>query len=408
MMKICFYTILIVMFINMSGVAQPYGISIIGNKQVATIPFEKHSNLIVVPIWFNKGEVLNFLVDTGARYTILTRRHHIPPTRITMDKQVRLLGSDMSIEMIAYLVPQIPMRISNVDFKNQTILVLKEDYLHLENLLGVPVHGIIGADLFKRFIVKIDYKNSLLTLYERRGLKVPPSFEMLDISVDEYKPYVYARTHIGEDTIRPKLLIDTGASVSLLLHPDASDEIDLPEDVVSGSLAFGLGGEVEGLMGRVDKLELPPFEFRNLVAHFQDLSNAVDSTYLDDRQGIIGGDILNRFTVIFDYFEQKMYLKPNRKYNRAFGYDRSGLSLFASGRTLQDFIVRRVLPDSPAKNAGIKVGDTMLRINGLGHRNLTLKQITRMLQGKPNRRIRLVLLRNGEKIKVEFRLRDLV
>jgi len=388
--------------------AQPYGIGITGNQKVATIPFEKYSNLIVIPIWFNEGEVLNFLVDTGARYTILARRRYIPSTRITMDKQVKLLGADMSIEMIAYLVPQVSMRISNVYFKNQIILVLKEDYLHLENLLGTPIHGIIGSDLFKRFIVKIDYRNSMLTLYERTAFRVPPDFEALDMEVGEHKPYIYAPTRIGEDTIQPKLLIDTGASLSLLLHPSASEEIVLPEDVVSGSLAFGLGGEVEGLMGRVEQIELPPFEFRNLVTHFQDMSNAVDSTYLDDREGIIGGDILNRFTIIFDYFQQKIYLKPNRKYNRAFGYDRSGVSLLASGSSLRDFIVRRVVSGSPAEEAGVQADDKLLRINGMGSRNLTLQQITRILQGKPNKRIRLVLLRNGEKIKVEFRLRDLV
>jgi len=403
-----FSILLIIILIAVQGMAQPYGIGITGNKKVATIPFEKHSNLIVVPIWLNQGEVLNFLVDTGARYTILTRRHHIPPTRITMDRQVKLLGSDMSIEMIAYLVPQMSMRISSIEFKNQTILVLKEDYLHLENLLGTPIHGIIGSDLFKRFIVKIDYKNSILTVYERQAFRLPSDFRELDMVIDEYKPYVYAATRIGEDTIQPKLLIDTGASVSLLLHPDASEEIILPENVVSGSLAFGLGGEVEGMMGRVEQLKLPPFEFRNLVTHFQDMSNAVDSTYLDDREGIIGGDILNRFTVIFDYFQQKIYLKPNWRYNRAFGYDRSGVSFLASGNTLQDFIVRRVLPNSPANEAGVQVEDRLLRINGMGRRNLTLQQITRILQGKPNKRIRLVLLRNGEKVKVEFRLRDLV
>ncbi len=393
---------------SIQGMSQPYGIGITGNRKVATIPFEKHSNLIVVPIWLNQGEVLNFLVDTGARYTILTRRHHIPTSRITMDKQVRLLGSDMSIEMIAYLVPQVSMRISNVNFKNQTILVLKEDYLHLENLLGTPIHGIIGSDLFKRFIVKIDYRNNLITLYEREAFRLPPDFRALDIEVDEYKPYVYAPIRIGEDTIQPKLLLDTGASVSLLLHPDVSEEIILPENVVTGSLAFGLGGEVEGLMGRVEQLKLPPFEFRNLVTHFQDLSNAVDSIYIDDREGIIGGDILNRFTIIFDYFQQKMYLKPNWRYNRAFGYDRSGMSFLASGNTLQDFIVRRVIINSPANEAGVQVEDRLLRINGMGRRNLSLQQITRILQGKPNKRIRMVLLRDGEKIKVEFRLRDLV
>jgi len=396
------------MLIAVQSTAQSYGIHITGNKKIATIPFEKHSNLIIVPIWFNQSEILNFIVDTGARYTILTRRHYIPSTKITMDKQVKLLGSDMSIEMTAYLVPRISLRISNVHFKNQVILVLKEDYLHLENLLGVPIHGIIGSDLFKRFIVKIDYKNNLLTLYERAAFKIPPGFETMDITVDKYKPYLYAPIRIEDDFVTPKLLLDTGASVSLLLHPDVSEEIELPTNVISGSLAHGLGGEVEGLMGRVGQLKLPPFEFLNLVTHFQDLSNAVDSIYQDDRAGIIGGELMSRFTVIFDYQRQKLYLKPNGKYNRAFGHDKSGLSILASGRDLKEFIVRRVLPNSPAAKANLQVGDILLRINGLGHRTTTLQQITRILQGKANKRIRLLIRRNDEKIKVQFRLKDLI
>lgn len=400
--------LLIIMLIAVQSTAQSYGIHITGSKKSVTIPFEKHSNLIIIPIWFNQGEVLNFILDTGARYTILTRQHYIPATKITMDRQVKLIGSDMSIEMIAYLVPRISLRISNVHFKNQVILVLKEDYLHLENLLGVPVHGIIGSDLFKRFIVKIDYRNSLLTLYEREAFKIPPGFKTLDITVDGHKPYLYAPIRIDDDTVKPKLLLDTGASVSLLLHPDVSEEIELPENVISGSLAHGLGGEVEGLMGRVGRLELPPFEFLNLVTHFQDLSNALDSVYQDDREGIIGGELMSRFTVIFDYHQQKLYLKANGRYNRTFGHDKSGLSVFASGSNLNDFIVRRVLPNSPAGLANLQVGDVLLRINGFGHRSITLKQITRILQGKADKRIRLLIRRNDEKIKIQFRLKDLI
>jgi len=400
--------LLIIMLIAVQSTAQSYGIGIMGGKRTAIIPFEKYSNLIVVPIWLNQGEVLNFIVDTGARYTILTRQKYIPNTKITMDKQVKLLGSDMSIEMIAYLVPRMSLRISNVHFKNQVLLVLKEDYLHLENLIGVPIHGIIGSDLFKRFIVKIDYRNNILTLYEREAFKIPSGFKSLDLFMDEHKPYLYSPIRIDKDTVKPKLLIDTGASVSLLLHPDVSDEIQLPDDVISGSLAHGLGGEVEGLMGRVEQLQLPPFEFRNLVTHFQDLTNAMDSIYRDDREGIIGGELMSRFTVILDYHRQKLYLKPNRKYNRTFNYDKSGVSFLASGRDLKNYIARRVLPDSPAAEAGLEVGDILLRINGLGHRSITLQQITRILQGKNQKRIRLVLRRNEEKIKVEFRLKDLI
>lgn len=409
MTKNCFFILLVFIGLCSKSVnAQSYGIALTGNKKTAVIPFEKHGNLIIVPIWLNHGEILNFIIDTGARYTILTEKSYIPQSKMTVDRQIQLIGSDMKTTLTAYRVPNMNLRISNVYFRQQTLLVLAEDYLRLESLIGVPIHGILGADLFKRFIVKIDYIRSMLVLYERGAFVLEPGFEALDIIVEESKPYLYAPIKIGQEIIKPYLLLDTGASLGLMLHPNVSEQIQLPDNAISGSFARGLGGEVEGMMGRVEGLELKPFEFRNIVTHFQDLSGALDTVYIDDREGLIGGEILNRFAVIFDYHKKKLYLKPNRKYNRAFNSDRSGLVILVAGKYLRNYIIKNVIPNSPAAEAGVLPDDELIRLNFQSTNSLTLQQITRILQGRPNKRIRLVLYRDGKKVKVQFRLKDLI
>ncbi len=408
MTKVRLFILLIFVCVCTNIPAQSYGIELAGNKKTAVIPFEKHSNLIIIPIWFNRGEVLNFIVDTGAQYTMLTQKRYVPQSKITVDRQIKLVGSDMTTQLTAYLVPQMDLRISNVYLKNQTIVVLAEDYVQLESVIGVPIHGILGSDIFKRFIVKIDYNRNTLTFYEREAFVLEPGFETLDIMINGSKPYIYAPLRIGEENLNPYLLIDTGASLGLMLHPNVSEQVKLPEHVISGSVAHGLGGELEGMMGRVNRLALPPFEFQNLVTHFQDLTNTMDSVYIDDREGLIGAELLNRFTVIFDYHKQKLYLKPNRKYNRRFQQDKSGLVILAAGAYLRNYIIQKVLPDSPAAEAGILPNDEIIRINLQGSRAITLQQLTRMLQGKSGKRIRMIVYRNGKKIKLQFRLRELI
>jgi len=83
------------------------------------------------------------------------------------------------------------------------------------------------------------------------------------------------------------LLVDTGASIPLLLHNRVGAEIELPEKVIPGNLAMGLGGSLKGYVGKVKKLEIGNFRFENLISYFQTLK--LDSTtaiYQLERDGI--------------------------------------------------------------------------------------------------------------------------
>ncbi|MEG0762174.1 MAG: peptide-binding protein, partial [Chryseobacterium sp.] len=52
---------------------------------------------------------------------------------------------------------------------------------------------------------------------------------------------------------------------------------------------------------------------------------------VDERKGSLGGEILRRFTVVFDYPNQKLYLKKNGNYNDSFNFNMSGLDFKQDG-----------------------------------------------------------------------------
>ena len=122
----------------------------------------------------------------------------------------------------------------------------------------------------------------------------------------------------------------------------------------------------------------------------------------------IGNQLLNRFDIIIDYVKEEMYVKPKSRFNRKFKMDKSGLILIAIGPDLNNFVVQGTIADSPSEEAGVQQGDRLVRINGLPAKIFSLDHIHNKLQKKTGKRIRLVVSRNGQSVKLRFNLRELI
>lgn len=109
------------------------------------------------------------------------------------------------------------------------------------------------------------------------------------------------------------MLMDTGASISMLLHNDTDPSLVLPSHVIRGNLGKGISGNLTGYVGRINNLSVSGFEFPNILSYFQeyDTSAFPDSTAVK-RNGILGNFILDRFHVVIDYLNEGVYLKPEK------------------------------------------------------------------------------------------------
>lgn len=59
-------------------------------------------------------------------------------------------------------------------------------------------------------------------------------------------------------------------------------------------------------------------------------------------------------------------MKSKKNYNKDFEYDKSGMTVFAYGNTLNKYYIRYVIEKSPASEADIRPGDIILKI-GIFH-----------------------------------------
>ena len=376
------------------------------------IPFEYENNFIVLNVVFNRIFPLRFILDTGAEHTILTNREITDMLNVDYQKRFTILGADMKTELYAYLVRGINLKMDRLTLSNRSILVLEDDYFRFDQFSGINIHGIIGADLIRRFILEINYRKRTVTFYD------PQYFERdlgryltLHTEFHRGKPYLFTRTLLpNQQTIETKILMDTGAGLSLLLYTNTDSLLRLPEKVIPSPLGFGLGGTLNGYLGRVQNFGLlsPALVLDEPITHFQALSDRADPAYLNNRNGIVGNKLLDHFSIILDYINENIYVRPVETLSKDYDFDRSGLVLSAFGANLNKFTVFYVIPDSPADLAGLQKGDRITSINGFPSSFFNMEGMMRKFSKQEGKKIKVRVRRGDDKFKLTFTLRNLL
>jgi hypothetical protein len=135
-------------------------------KKALRIPFEVHSNLIVVPVQVNNSDTLRFILDTGVSTTIITDPGALVPNSLRFTRKVTISGAGEGAAVEAYIAIGNTIDMYGMRANHQNIVVLEEDVLQLSEYVGLPVHGIFGYEIFNNFVVTIDFQHRELTLRE--------------------------------------------------------------------------------------------------------------------------------------------------------------------------------------------------------------------------------------------------
>ncbi|MAX70750.1 MAG: signaling protein [Flavobacteriaceae bacterium] len=413
------------------------------------IEFQFINNLIIVPIEIN-GVKLSFVLDTGVSKPILFNLSEKDSLDLKNVETFYLhgLGGDGKIQAIKSSYNK--LKIGDAIGLKQDVYVVFDRDINFASRLGVLVHGIIGYNIFKDFVVEINYGSEYIRLYKPDSYrpKISRKWETIPLKIYNKKPYINARVNIEESINKVKLLIDTGSSDALWLFEETELGIEPNEDLFfEDYLGKGLSGSVYGKRSKVDMFSISEFDLKNVNVAFPD-SLSVDITKTTrNRKGSLGGEILKRFRLFFDYTHERLYLKKNNMFKDPFTYNNSGIVFENDGFTffkekviipvktnygkhegsstsansgvafkLRDLVNYRtrlkplfkiveLRKSSNAYLVGLKIGDLLVGINGkkVGEKT-TLAQINEDLYGKTGRTIRLSVMRNGQIIRFKFKL----
>jgi hypothetical protein len=411
--KTRFFLLVLPFFLLGNFVQAQRGFFMLTGSRSIEVPFDFTNNFIIIHLIINNTLPLNFIFDTGAGQTILTKKEITDVLGIRYQRTFKVMGSDLTKPLTAYLCRGIKLEIpEKIIAPQEDVLVLEEDCFQFEEYIGMSIHGILSANAFSRYLVKINYDRRVITLYEREGFnkKELKGFEKFDMEVIREKPYYFTTLQMTKDSIaRVKLLLDTGAGMPLLLFTDTDPLLKPPANAIASNIGMGLGGNIEGFIGRIASVGLGRFDEKNVITYFQQLDTALyDAESTSSRNGVIGNGMLLRFTVVLDYYEKRVWLKPGKQYKSEYTYDRSGLSIISSGTNMNIYIIQDVIPNSPAMNVDIRKGDRIVKIGRKPAFMVTLTFILKKLQGKPGKKVRVTIERDEERLIKYIVLRDLL
>ena len=381
------------------------------HKSRVDIPFDFSNNFMLIHLRLNRLLPVTFLFDTGAESSILTRRELSDFLQVSYARRFKLQGADLGDTLVAYLTRDVRVDLTDqVGAPSEDLLVLEEDYFRFEQYTGVPVYGILSAVPMSGYLIEINYARQRLRLH-RPDMYAPAAhgFTAIPIEMHRNKPYaVFNIAVVPDSTVLVKLLLDTGATLPLLLFHNTHPLLLPPSHTVPSQIAMGIGGYLEGYTGRVARVDIGAFTQENVVAYFQEIDSLHRVENLHGRHGLIGNLFFRHFKVIFDYPNQILWLKPAKNYADGYAFDRSGMYLMSTGEPDGVLLVQYVVPGSPAQEAGIRRGDQLLTAGALPGKPENLAAINLKLQKKAGKKIRLRLLRDGQVMEQNIVLRNLL
>lgn len=415
---------------------------IINDKRKVVIPFKSINNLIFIPVVVNNVP-LTFLLDTGVQQTIIFSLAEGEDLKLLNVESIKLKGLGSKDAIDAYSSTKNKIQIKNFVDENHEIYVVLNQEFNFSSQVGIPVNGILGYDFFKDYKIEIDYNRKKVIVYSNQDKSILKKIKKLnpyDITIEMFKPYIYAEMKENNTSKSLKFLLDTGNSDALWLFENKHKDVNLPSKTIDDFLGRGFSGDIFGKRGRVKSFTFGNYVFNEPIATYPDSTSVKSVNFVENRAGSIGGEILSRYNLIFDYPNNKLYSTPNQKIDEDFHFNMSGIEVEHAGlewvnetyesngsgikifkeqdqqkSSLQIrfvlkpvFKISSIRKNSSADEAGAKKGDRIISVNGIDTHNLTIEKINQLLKSEEGKFISMELERNGTPMKIKFQLKKII
>lgn len=342
------------------------------------VPIEVYRHRVYLPARIAGSDTARLILDNGASVSGV-RDSVARALGVRQSKTAKLTGNGQSIISIG-LATNVPFDVGGVTIREPLAAILPYDeFARHEGRLNA---GVLGKDVYARFVVDIDYAAHRLTLrdpatftYDGSGIVIP-----LHVSRNADFAWMSARvTFPGLTPIEARLGLDMGTYTALRFYSPFVKQHRLASALPNGvaSYGFGLGGEFPVRLARASHLAIAALDVDRPVAELSLAgSGATAGSSVD---GTIGGAILSCYRVIVDYAHDRMILEPNgQACSSPSDADMSGLVLDAGGPRLATITVGHVIAATPGADAGFREGDRLVAIDGTPADSLGLLRVETM------------------------------
>lgn len=346
------------------------------NSDSVTVPIEVEDNLIYIRCDLNGRGEKTYVFDTGATFNLLDKSFAVS---IGIDTTDRKKSESTGAEYIYSECNTIEA--GSLIFNNQPFRIM--DISQLMMFMGRDVAGILGYDFIKEAVIKIDYENRKMTFYKAETYKYEGKGEKIEMEIVSKWPLIpVTLEQKGCREVKGRIIFDTGSMTSLSLM---SGELAKETRVLGFSMGIG-GAGAGGRIGRLSKVAFGKTEYKNPIAAFPGVgadmndADALTKKIYETGLGIAGGELLKRYTLIFDYSRSILIMEKNSLSKERMNSDMSGLTIIALGAPYNKFQIIAVDEKTPGEEAGLKPGDILEKIDGKDCAEMSLSRIRDMFR----------------------------
>lgn len=209
------------------------------------------------------------------------------------------------------IVRGVSLGLLGVQLVDQTLLATSLAALSQE--FGRPIAGLLGYDFFSRFVVEIDYRARTLSLFDPATSRQTAEGESLPITLEGNTPHVSAKLLFsGNQNVRGRFLVDTGAEGALDLGALFVKKYGLLSRATRTVQGFvtGMGGRIALRFGQARAVQIGRLTVTRPSIGLSETSHGAMANPVQD--GVIGGSLLSRFKVTFDYAHKRLTLAPTK------------------------------------------------------------------------------------------------
>jgi len=286
----------------------------ISEMDSAAIPFQLADSLIYIQATINGSHPLWMVLDTGSSVTVFDESV-LRMLGIRSFGQANVDGPGQGSTQTWAFAKHTTLMFAGEELGDQTVATLPLGWFSRE--VGRSTDGFLGANVFRNYVVEIDYANQVLRFhdpasyhYSGAGRHLPLQFMWNDIPTVQ----IQVLTEDGM-TINAVFLVDSGATTAIWLtkaFTDAHPEV-LGRDTVEVPKVVAVGGELNARVGRVQAIRLGGFLVPMPLTQFSQNTSGIFAA--PQIMGTIGAQMLRRFNVIFDYPHRQMILEPNEHFS---------------------------------------------------------------------------------------------
>lgn len=349
----------------------------------AQVPASFIGNLVFLPVRVNQSQPSLFQLDSAAAMS------SIDPNRASELGVADAQSPTLNLSDLDILLPRLT-EVPNQEFAAE---------------VGRTYEGTLGADFFRALVVEVDYGRQTVRLYDPAAYKYSGPGKPLHLTFSSGLPVLQAKFMAGNKRIEGNFIVNTALDSSVRISETyaRSHRLSMSRIKTIPVAAENSGGE-SMVIGRLKQFEIGPFAIPAPLGEFE----AGKPDWNDAKiAGEIGGGVLRRFGVVFDYTREQVFLDPNSQFRDDESEDMSGISIIATGPGLKQFVVTQVRSGTPGAESGIQKGDLIAGVDDEAAADLNLIAI-RDLFRQVGHSYKLLIERNGQTRTVTIRMKRLL